>query len=629
MRRASFLLLLIVLGSLAVVTAPVRAAGTSYYGVHFSGTGYILLPNTLNLTTYTLIAFVRPSGVPPNYQVLVADSYHQFRFAGDGLNHFQVWINNGSAWVGNLAYYYTREDSHMVAWTYDGSEVSEFVDGNLVGSKAVIQAQNLVFNKLFEAMAGGFNFNGTVYEVLIYNRALSASEIQAIYQDPLNPPTTGLVLWYAPDSVDPSTNTWKDLSGNGNDGSISGATYVPLRPVALQNEAYELSFDGSTSWISLGQNIVNITNNFSVLIFAEVNAPSGQQYQHLIGSNSKSYGFMLVFGDTIGKGKIIFRKWYDENGTLSYQAFSTTTAVSFKEMFLAGVVRSGNNIYLVLNNNIEGPTLLNSQLREPVTWAISALGLGENAPLHGTVYEVLIYARALNSSEIAQLYANPLNPPKDGLVLFYSPYSYDPNSGKWLNIAPIFPTIPLSEELDATNYGAKPVRVSILNISAYDAENYAPIPNYKLFITELAPENRPIFPTLPILPYNQTVTLSIGAVGYYPKIVQLNTANESLFLLLQPAENASAQVKTYDITNSFSSAFGDSLLMGFIVIAAFLVAALKGGLGGAAIMVIFTPLVLAMGFYGYLPKPIAFIITAIAGFFIYYTIRDAIGGGWR
>jgi len=66
------------------------------------------------------------------------------------------------------------------------------------------------------------HFNGLISNVLIYNRALSQTEIQYNYQNPDNPIRNGLVLWLSYDSV--SGSTWYDKSGNNINGTIYGAT---------------------------------------------------------------------------------------------------------------------------------------------------------------------------------------------------------------------------------------------------------------------------------------------------------------------------------------------------------------------------------------------------------------------
>jgi len=49
----------------------------------------------------------------------------------------------------------------------------------------------------------------------------------------------------------------------------------------------------------------------------------------------------------------------------------------------------------------------------------------------GYVSQLIIYSRALNDSEVQQIYADPSNPPTNGLVLWLSWDSLDCGAGKW------------------------------------------------------------------------------------------------------------------------------------------------------------------------------------------------------
>ena len=60
----------------------------------------------------------------------------------------------------------------------------------------------------------------------IYNRALSDSEIQHNYLNPMNPILDGLVLWLSLEEG--SGTTAHDESGNGNDGTIHGARWIEV-----------------------------------------------------------------------------------------------------------------------------------------------------------------------------------------------------------------------------------------------------------------------------------------------------------------------------------------------------------------------------------------------------------------
>jgi hypothetical protein len=74
---------------------------------------------------------------------------------------------------------------------------------------------------------------GYIISVYLYNRALSDTEIQQIYANPNSPPTSGLVLWLAPDSVDCVNNIWRDKSGNGINGTIYTAQCIPRKATRL------------------------------------------------------------------------------------------------------------------------------------------------------------------------------------------------------------------------------------------------------------------------------------------------------------------------------------------------------------------------------------------------------------
>jgi hypothetical protein len=64
----------------------------------------------------------------------------------------------------------------------------------------------------------------SIASVKIWARALSDQEINAEFDNPYSPPTSGLVLWLKMDEG--SGTVVYDYSGNGNNGTIYGATWV-------------------------------------------------------------------------------------------------------------------------------------------------------------------------------------------------------------------------------------------------------------------------------------------------------------------------------------------------------------------------------------------------------------------
>ena len=118
------------------------------------------------------------------------------------------------------------------AVTYNRVTAKLYINGKLVGSNAF--TTDFVNNELFVigkcGGGGAFFWPGLLDEQRLWNRALSATEIQNLYLNNVVP-QDGLVAEYLFDEA--SGTTAFDTSGNGNNGTITGATYtldVPLRP---------------------------------------------------------------------------------------------------------------------------------------------------------------------------------------------------------------------------------------------------------------------------------------------------------------------------------------------------------------------------------------------------------------
>ncbi|ABN58500.1 concanavalin A-like lectin/glucanase [Pyrococcus abyssi virus 1] len=532
-RRLSALLIIILAGLLA---PQVKAATTSYYGVQFDGVDDYVSFNsvTLDANASTVIIFFRvnafsDSAYGERANIISKDSgkYNSYiGFTSSGI--YAEGNTNGDYWA---IYPYTLNlgKTYMLALVADSEQVTTYLDTTKLGTRPVLS--NMTVNALGGAYAGSDNFfDGKIYLVLIYNRALSESEIQAIYEDPSNPPTSGLVLWYAPDSVDPSTNTWHDKSGNGHDGSIYGATYVPLRPISESefSDAYGVAF-GSGDYV-VASNVVT-GKQLTAIVFASVDKfytpdDPNKGLQPLVSKGSDR--FKLYVGGNYARFILV------DNSLNVYRLIAG--AVENEVFMLAGVV--DNTIAKIyLNGELKETETLSDVISDYVDTADIFLGKrspGDYQQLDGKIYLVLIYNRALSDSEIRQIYENPSNPPLDGLILWYDPYSYDPSTGKWLNRAPIFPTIPLVEELDGVNYGAEAVRVSIPAVKAYDATDNSEISVYNLTIKSIDGET--FIPWFMPLPYNQTLTLNVTAPGYKSAIISVQAPIDNLVFYLYPSQ---------------------------------------------------------------------------------------------
>ena len=112
---------------------------------------------------------------------------------------------------------------HIVG-TYDGSKLRLYVNGELVAEGNA--CGNIGSSESVRVGENGWagSFSGSIDEVRILNRVMGADEIKQDYTNKVYNPTDGVVGWW---HFDENTGTTvSDTSGNGNDGTIYGATWT-------------------------------------------------------------------------------------------------------------------------------------------------------------------------------------------------------------------------------------------------------------------------------------------------------------------------------------------------------------------------------------------------------------------
>jgi len=212
-------------------------------------------------------------------------------------------------------------------------------------------------------------------------------------------PDSSCVL-YLEGQTDYPSATIKDLSGYGNHGTITGATWVTL-PSGLK----VLSFDNTDDVINCGHNTsLNITTNLTILCWI-----------NLIGGNS--------YSDIVSKASA-----YTVDGFEYYQEFQTTT--TYRERFrtdgggdaqitstdidnLAGryvfacVTKEGANALIYhdgvsvhLNTTGNHSNITGNDAQDLRVGKASI----NNAPLNGSIGGVRILNVALSATEIANIY---------------------------------------------------------------------------------------------------------------------------------------------------------------------------------------------------------------------------------
>ncbi len=165
------------------------------------------------------------------------------------------------------------EQWHHVAATYDGTNMFIYVDGTLDASQAatglIVPNSDLVCiganSKAYVPSCGcqepGYFFNGLIDEVSIYNRALTASEIQAIY-------AAGSAGKCPPSPTPPSITT----QPTNQTVTVGGTAIFSVTATGSPPLSYQWNFNGT--------NIVGATN--TTLMLTNVQASQAGNYQVLV-----------------------------------------------------------------------------------------------------------------------------------------------------------------------------------------------------------------------------------------------------------------------------------------------------------------------------------------------------------
>ncbi|MFE6236469.1 LamG-like jellyroll fold domain-containing protein [Cellulosimicrobium sp. NPDC057862] len=194
-----------------------RVAGVSGNAVRFDGTnGKVTVTDRASLDlagTMTVAAWLRPERVATQHVVKKAQSYevdgYELSVASTGRPFFRVnQASSGDAFRVNASSVPVADGStwtHVVG-TFDGSRLRLFVNGVEQGSVAGPAAvgTNALPLVIGDQSGGGYPFKGAVDGVRLYDRALSASEVAALYAGPAGATGPGTVP--GTDPTDPGTD---------------------------------------------------------------------------------------------------------------------------------------------------------------------------------------------------------------------------------------------------------------------------------------------------------------------------------------------------------------------------------------------------------------------------------------
>jgi hypothetical protein len=285
--------------------------------------------------------------------------------------------------------------SNLVMTRDASNNMSIYLNG--IGSTSNTQSYSniLQMNQIgrYSAFTNVYNVKGSIGEVKIYNRALSASEVlqnynasKKRYLPEENIIKNGLVLNI--DSANPSSyagtgNTAFDLSGFGNTTSLVNGTGFTA------TSGGSLYFDGTNDTA-----ITTFTwpNNFTVDITFKLYANSGYFYSRIISTgNNDEFEFAVGQNNGLYEIKLLVAGWVNTSQYITPDTIETYTIT--RSPSTSNIYRNG---VLIFTTSVA--TTVASSLN--INLACRHSNQGQNTKID--IYNFKIYNRALSATEVMQ-----------------------------------------------------------------------------------------------------------------------------------------------------------------------------------------------------------------------------------
>jgi hypothetical protein len=318
-------------------------------------------------------------------------------------NKYQgIWRNAGtygSAWGGAVT---STQWKHFVVTFKDGIAIS-YDDGVKSSySSSVVQPPSSSTNTQIGSINAGAdkNFPGSIDEVRVYNRALSADEVAKLYKTTApDDPDTGLVGYWSFNGPDLSGTTAYDRSGKGNNGTLTNG------PTVTEGKSGQgMNFDGSNDYIAYGAR--DFGSIFTISLWVNPSSTGPSSFSDTLVANASSgcnvngFRYFLNTYDS-NDGKIIFETGNGSAcdtaatpaGTITNNQWNHLVVVVNKTSGTATIYKDG-----VIVNSADTSIRVDFQVT-------SAWNLGVNVGcFKGSIDEPRIYNRALTQAEVTALY---------------------------------------------------------------------------------------------------------------------------------------------------------------------------------------------------------------------------------
>lgn len=374
----------------------------------FDGTNDFMSVTRTLFVPLTICGFIKYVDQSKSYNTFINGYPHQtiaISLNRNGSGNLQVFLGNGSAWVGapaiNSSITLSVDTWYHITFTCDGTTSTLYINGVSAGTSNVIPSN---FGSYFYLghLTGGVSsleyLKGNLAGVQVYTSALTSTQVVQNYEAQKSRYAVSLVqqgLILNLDAGNPYSyagagTTWYDTSGNNYNGTLTNG------PVYNTTNGGIIVFDGVNDYVDLTSATFSISGNTSRSMFAWVKMTyNGNQAFIATGTPAGSQAFILV-------------KYGSYVGVMGYNNDfypSSGKAIADGNWHYVGATFDGTNIRTYVDGVLDNTS---------GTYTFSTTGqnnyvgksnhVGNENYMNGSMGNAQIYNRTLSASEVLQNY---------------------------------------------------------------------------------------------------------------------------------------------------------------------------------------------------------------------------------
>jgi hypothetical protein len=303
----------------------------------------------------------------------------------------------------------TVNNWHNIVVRKTNNNIELFLDAIYIGSTVSYGYANFSPNHLTK-FGNQYNdfYSGLLDDISVYNRALSQEEITALYTgEPVNPPTTcnplpanlqnGLVGYW------PFCGNANDESGNGNDGTVNGATLTEDR-FGDTNAAYFFSGADCNTRIdaTVNTNSINSSNQYTISLWVKKTGDGCIIHPRILEFYSPDdVGLFQINWDVVGN-EILSVETGNETG--EFQSISYYSSEWLNSWHNLTVTCDEDSLILYDNGVFASGVSYNGQPRLTTNGSFGRMNHPAFNTFQGSLDDIGIWNRALSAEEVQQLY---------------------------------------------------------------------------------------------------------------------------------------------------------------------------------------------------------------------------------